>query len=93
MPVIDGYPVYIRPALFSNHVLGASGDLGNVSPLTTFTNSLSWTKANHAVKSGVEFRYANTRGYQASGLIPTVTGGAGDMSDMSARAASSYIPR
>jgi hypothetical protein len=79
MPQIGGYPVYIRPVLFNNHILGASGDLGNVSPLTTYTDTLSWTRGNHAWKFGGEFRYANTRGYQASGLIPTVTGGAGDI--------------
>jgi hypothetical protein len=79
MPEIDGYPVYIRPTMFNNHVLGASGDLGNVSPMTTWTDTLSWTRSNHALKFGVEFRYANTRGYQASGLIPSVGGGAGDI--------------
>jgi len=69
----------IHPVVPEQGSVGASGDLGNVSPLSTYTDTLSWTKANHAVKSGVEFRYANTRGYQASGLIPSVTGGAGDI--------------
>src|SRR5262249_23940916 len=25
LPVINGYPVYVRPAMFPNHVLGSSG--------------------------------------------------------------------
>jgi hypothetical protein len=88
LPVINGYPVYIRPALFNfpNHVLGSAGDFGNTSPLTTFNNNVSWTRGAHAFKGGVEFRYAHTAGYQPTpvtsvtfGLIPTVTGGAGDI--------------
>jgi len=87
LPVINGYPVYVRPTLFNfpNHVLGSSGDFGNTSPLTTVNNNVSWTKGAHAFKGGIEFRYANTAGYQPTpvtsvtfGLIPTITGGAGD---------------
>src|SRR5262245_64344044 len=84
MPVINGYPMYIRPTLFNNHVIGSSGDFGNVSPLTTYTDTMSWTHGAHAFKGGVEFRYAHTAGYQPTpvtsltlGLIPTITGGAG----------------
>jgi hypothetical protein len=79
---INGYPIYQRPVLFNNHLIGASGDFGNKSPLNTFTNTLSWTKGTHALKFGGEFRYAYTSGWApagASSLIPTVTGGAGDV--------------
>jgi hypothetical protein len=84
LPVINGYPVYIRPALFPNHVLGSSGDFGNTSPLTTYSDTLSWTHGAHAFKGGIEFRYAYTSGYQPTpvttptlGLIPTVCGQVG----------------
>src|SRR6185295_9766273 len=33
LPKINGYPVYIRPAMFANHVIGSNSDFGNVSPL------------------------------------------------------------
>jgi hypothetical protein len=86
LPVINGYPVYIRPTLFANHVLGSSSDLGNTSPLTNYTNNTTWTRGAHGLKFGVEFRYAHTAGYQPTpatsllfGLIPTVTGGAGNV--------------
>jgi hypothetical protein len=76
--------VYIRPALFPNHVLGSSGDFGNTSPLTTYSDTLSWTHGAHAFKGGIEFRYAYTAGYQPTpvttptlGLIPTVCGQVG----------------
>lgn len=84
LPRINGYPVYVRPTMFANHVVGGSGDFGNTSPLTTYSNNLTWNRGNHALKFGVEFRYASTAGYQPTpvtslqfGLIPTITGGAG----------------
>ncbi len=60
----------------------ATGDLGNTSPLITYTDTLSVTKANHALKFGAEFRYAYSSGWSpagASSLIPTVNGGASDV--------------
>jgi hypothetical protein len=84
LPVINGYPVYIRPAMFPNNVLGSSGDFGNTSPLTTYSDTLSWSHGAHAFKGGIEFRYAYTAGYQPTpvttptlGLIPTVCGQTG----------------
>ncbi|HLQ78316.1 MAG TPA: hypothetical protein VK210_13235, partial [Terriglobia bacterium] len=84
LPQINGYPVYVRPVLFPNHVVGGSGDFGNISPLTTYSDTFSWTRGDHAFRFGGELRYAYTAGYQPTpvtslqfGLIPTVTGGAG----------------
>jgi Carboxypeptidase regulatory-like domain len=86
MPTINGYPVYVRPTLFANHVIGSQGDLGHTSPLTTYTDTLSWSHGAHAFKGGVEFRYGYTAGYQPApvtapnlGLIPVVVGGAGNV--------------
>ncbi len=86
MPVINGYPVYVRPVMFTNHVLGSHGDLGHTSPLTTYTDTISWTHAAHAFKAGGELRYGYTAGYQPApvtapnlGLIPVVVGGAGNV--------------
>ena len=86
LPQINGYPVYVRPTMFANHVVGGSGDFGNKSPLTTFTDSMTWTHGSHSLKFGGELRYAHTAGYQPTpvtslqfGLIPTITGGAGNV--------------
>jgi hypothetical protein len=86
LPQVNGYPVYVRPVLFPNHIIGGSGDFGNNSPLTTYSDDLTWTHGAHAFKGGIEFRYAYTAGYQPTpvttptlGLIPTVTGGAGNV--------------
>jgi hypothetical protein len=86
MPVINGYPVYIRPVMFPNHVLGSHGHLGHDSPLTTYTDTLSWTRGAHSIKAGVEARFGRTDGYQPApvtapnlGLIPVAVGGAGNV--------------
>jgi hypothetical protein len=86
MPVINGYPVYVRPVLFANHVLGSHGDLGHTSPLTSYSDTISWTRGAHAFKGGIEFRYGHTAGYQPApvtapnlGLIPVAVGGAGNV--------------
>jgi len=86
LPKINGYPVYIRPVMFANHVVGGSGDFGNISPITTYSDNITWSHSAHSVKFGGELRYAHTAGYQPTpvttptlGLIPTVTGGAGNV--------------
>jgi hypothetical protein len=86
LPTINGYPVYIRPVMFANHVVGGSGDFGNISPITTYADNMTWSQGAHSLKFGGELRYAHTAGYQSTpvttptlGLIPTVTGGAGNV--------------
>jgi len=86
MPVINGYPIYVRPVMFPNHVLGSHGHIGHDSPLTTYTDTISWTRGAHAFKAGVEFRFGRTDGYQPApvtapnlGLIPVAVGGAGNV--------------
>jgi hypothetical protein len=86
LPVINGYPVYVRPVLFANHVIGSQGDLGHTSPLTSYADTVSWAHGAHAFKAGIEFRYAHTAGYQPApvtapnlGLIPVAVGGAGNV--------------
>jgi hypothetical protein len=77
---INGVPVAQSPTLFANHVLNAGGNgySGNTSPLFTYTDTLSWSKGTHAIKTGVEFRLASSQGYAAS-LMPRLVGGAGDV--------------
>src|SRR3989441_1803149 len=88
---INGTPINQLPVLFPNHVINNSftgagsgcppictaSDLGNTAPLTSFTDTLSWTRGTHAFKGGVEFRHAFSRGWAAGGLMPIVTGGPG----------------
>src|SRR5262245_17787470 len=59
----NGIPINQLPVLFPNHVInnsfgGGAGcppicvasDLGNTAPLTSFTETLTWTKGSHAFK-------------------------------------------
>lgn len=82
MTQINGTPVMQHPTLFQDHMIACAGyctDFGNKSPLSTYTNTLSWTTGPHALKFGGEFRYANTFGWAPNVVIPHAYGGAGDV--------------
>jgi len=52
MTKINGIPIHQSPVLFPSHMInitgGVNGDLGNTSPLSTFTDALSWTKGGNS---------------------------------------------
>ena len=81
LPEINGYPVYVSPTLFANSLSGLNWDLGNKSPLSTFSNTTTWIRGAHSFKFGVEWRYASSVGYQTrfvnNSLIPIAIWGAG----------------
>jgi hypothetical protein len=82
MTQINGTPVMQHPTLFQDHMIACAGycaDFGNTSPLSTFSNSLSWARGTHALKFGAEFRFANTFGWSPNVVIPHAYGGAGDV--------------
>jgi len=81
---VNGIPIIQKPTLFADHMITCPGDLtcsnrGNRSPMTTYTDTLSWTKGAHALKFGGEFRYANSFSWSPQNIIPSVFGGAGDV--------------
>jgi len=83
MTQLNGTPVMQHPTLFNDHMIACAGgcsDFGNKSPLSNFTETLSWTKGSHALKFGGEFRYAATVGWAPNVVIPHAYGGAGDVS-------------
>ena len=80
MTVINNTPVMQHPTWFQDHMIACAGyctDFGNTSPLSTYTETLSWTKGAHALKFGAEFRYANTFGWAPNVVLPHAYGGAG----------------
>ncbi len=82
MTTMNKIPVMQHPTLFDNHAIACSGyctDFGNTSPLSSYTETLSWTKGVHALKFGAEFRYANTFGWAPNVVLPHAYGGAGDV--------------
>jgi hypothetical protein len=82
MTQMNGTPVMQHPTLFNDHMIACAGncaDFGNKSPLSTYTETLSWTHGKHALKFGAEFRYAATVGWAPNVVIPHAYGGAGDI--------------
>jgi hypothetical protein len=78
MTEINGIKLLQRPVLFPTHMIGTS-DFSHRSPLSTYTNTLSWTRGVHAFKFGGEFRFANSEAWVPGALIPIVDGGTGDV--------------
>ena len=81
MTKLNGVPVMQHPTLFQDHMIACAGncaDFGNKSPLTSYTETLSWTKGAHALKFGAEFRYASTVGWAPNVVIPHAYGGVGN---------------
>jgi hypothetical protein len=80
LPQINGYPTIITPTLIGAGMVSGSYT-GNESPLYTYTDTLNWTKGAHAVKTGVEFRFASSKMWHGFGGAgpSTVAGGAGDV--------------
>jgi hypothetical protein len=54
------------------NLLTTAASRGNVSPYWIFNDTLSWTRAKHAFKGGLEFRRAETSGYDSSQAVPRV---------------------
>src|SRR5262249_7099973 len=84
---VNGIPVIQNPPLFSGNMIAVVGngtDYAHRSPESSYKDTLSWTRGAHAIKTGVEFRFANSLTEDPSGgvtggdLIPFVVGGAGD---------------
>jgi hypothetical protein len=80
MTVINGMPVFQHPRLFNDTLVvctGGCSERGDKSPLSTYSNTLSWTRGAHALKFGGEFRYANSFAWAPQNVIPQVYGGTG----------------
>jgi hypothetical protein len=86
LPKINGVPLLQNPVLFgsrsafdnSAHMIG-NADFGHRDPMSTYTDTLSWTRGVHVIKTGVEFRFASAASWVPGNLTPLVTGGAGDI--------------
>jgi Carboxypeptidase regulatory-like domain/TonB dependent receptor len=50
---------------------------GRISPLYSFSDTLSWSKGRHGFKGGVEFRFVSTNGFNSFTVLPRANFGAG----------------
>jgi hypothetical protein len=75
-PNINGMPIFVNAVLFGSSMASA-GDFGrgNITSLYTYADTLSWTKGQHAIRFGGEFRQNKSLGYSNLNLIPHATGG------------------
>ena len=78
LPVINGVPLIGLPLAYSSNALNP-GLNTNISTnhLTSFADTLSFTKGKHAYKGGVEIRSLSAAGYNSANGIPHATAGAG----------------
>jgi hypothetical protein len=62
-------------AFFPGHILfpenfianlAGNGSRGQTSPIFVYNDTLSWTKGKHAFKTGAEFRFSSSRGFNGS---------------------------
>jgi hypothetical protein len=73
LPRMNGIPYLVQTSLFNAHNVATTGaSRGNVSPYWIYVDTLSWTRAKHAFKGGVEFRKAGTSGYDSNQAVPRV---------------------
>jgi hypothetical protein len=73
------YPVAFNPAGVSNGMLNITGQSsGHSTPLYNWADTFSWNRGRHALKFGVDIRFAGSNGYNSTGgsVLPVVTGGA-----------------
>src|SRR5262249_5673719 len=77
-PNINGMPIFVSPVLFGASMAN-NGDFGrgNITSLYTYADTMSWTKGQHAVRFGGEFRQDKSYGYSNLNLFPHATGGVG----------------
>jgi hypothetical protein len=91
MPTINGLPVAVGLGIggftatstdvnFQSSVLSFNDfTRGNTTVLSTYADTLSWTKGQHAFKFGGELRRSKSDGFSNLNLIPHAAGGAGQL--------------
>jgi len=80
----SGYPIAYAPAAVgamsvNNYFCVTNcAQQGNTTPLTSYADTISWTKGKHTFKGGFDTRFTYTRGSETpTAPIPRATGGAG----------------
>src|SRR4029077_6758486 len=81
LPSKNGELFFPTQILFADNFIQAGQTRGQTSPIYSYTDSLSWTKGKHAFKTGAEFRFTSSNGFNFGDdpklLFPTVSIGAG----------------
>jgi hypothetical protein len=82
LPKYNGLPLQVIPQFFPQGFMNLSGGFGTTrgswSPLTTFSDTLNWTRGKHAFRTGAELRRERTEGWNDNNFTPYATIGAGN---------------
>jgi len=77
LPRADGQPYLLEPASVTPRVDTNSDPQARISPLYSYADTVSWIKARHALKGGVEVRFVSSNGYNSFDLMPRTVFGSG----------------
>lgn len=69
LPTHNGVPFIPQQALITNNIItgfGGPATRGQSSPLYTYSDTLSWTKGQHAFKAGFESRFTSSVGWNGT---------------------------
>jgi len=84
VPSVKGVPIAVIPQIYGNGFMTFSANSsfaatrGSFDPLISFSDTLSWSKGQHAFKMGFEHRRDRTQGYNNNNFTPYVGIGAGN---------------
>ena len=82
LPKYAGLPLQPVPQFFPQGFMNLSAGFGTTrgswSPLTSFSDTLSWVRGRHALKMGFELRLDRTEGWNDNNFTPLATIGAGN---------------
>jgi hypothetical protein len=78
LPHVNGIPYLPRPITFADNLITYTvGSRVQSTPLYQYADSISWTRAKHSFKTGVEVRFGSSKSQQGSQAMPLATFGAG----------------
>ncbi len=71
LPTRNGHPFIPQHALLLNNIItgfGGPSTRGQFSPLSNYSDTLSWTQGKHAFKAGFEARFTSSNGFNGSDI-------------------------
>jgi hypothetical protein len=79
LPRASGQPYLPVATSVADLVDSSNGPQGRISPLYSYADTVSWIKARHAFKGGIEVRFASSNGYNSFDLMPRTIFGSGGL--------------
>ncbi|HYR92336.1 MAG TPA: TonB-dependent receptor [Terriglobia bacterium] len=77
LPQAGGRPYLLSPASFTPLFDTSNGPQARIAPLYSYADTLTWIKARHALKGGLEVRFASANSSTSFDLMPRTVFGSG----------------